>query len=173
VGRVDLSALVPGYFFPGFAIGILAQAEWKVIVRNHVALLAIVAFITFAAAQAAASTPAPGLVGAKNSSESATQAKLPKTIPAPASTPDSSPRGNTFQVNDEKGLLLTCIAPQIKANPDTDIFNSCTLAPGRTLDDVMHTFIGALHVVQNEQMKERAEWYKSLEDQSDQKSTQK
>ncbi len=140
--------------------------------RNHLALLAIVVSITFAAAQSAASTQTAS-VGANRSDEPATQAKLLKTTPAAASTADSSPRGNTFQVNDEKGLLLTCIAPQIEANPDTDIFNSCALAPGRTLDDVMHTFIGALHLVQNQQMKERAEWNKSLEDQSAQKSAQK
>jgi hypothetical protein len=96
-----------------------------------------------------------------------------KATPAPASTSDSSPKGNTFEVNDEKGLLLTCIAPEIDANPDTDIFNGCTLAPGRTLDDVMHTFVGALHLVQNQQNKERAEWYKSLEEQSAQKPAQK
>jgi hypothetical protein len=76
-------------------------------------------------------------------------------------------------VNDEKGLLLSCIAPQIESNPDTDVFNNCTLAPGRTLDDVMHTFVGALHVVQNEQIKERAEWTKSLEGQSAQEPARK
>ena len=141
--------------------------------RNHLAFLAIAVSITFPAAQLAASTPARASAGAKNSGEAATQTNLLKATPAAASTAGSSPRGTTFQVNDEKGLLLTCIAPQIETNPDTDIFNGCTLAPGRTLDDVMHTFIGALHLVQNEQMKERAEWYKSLEDQPAQKSAQK
>ena len=63
-------------------------------------------------------------------------------------------------MNDEKGLLLKCEAPQLNSDPDTDIFNSCTLAPGRTLDDVMHTFIRAIHFVQNEQLKEWAEWTK-------------
>jgi hypothetical protein len=144
-----------------------------VIVRNHVAFLAIAVSITFPAVQLAASTQAHASVGANRSGEAATQAKPLKATPVAASTADSSPRGNTFQVNDEKGLLLTCIAPQIETNPDTDIFNSCTLAPGRTLDDVMHTFIGALHFVKNEQMKERAELYKKLEDQSAQDSTQK
>jgi hypothetical protein len=42
---------------------------------------------------------------------------------------------------DEKGLLLTCIAPEIDKNADTDIFTDCALAPGRTLDDVMHSFV--------------------------------
>jgi len=142
-------------------------------VRNRVALLVIAVYIAFAATQLSASTSSPASAGAKKDSETATQTKLLKATSAAASNADSSPRGNTFQVNDEKGLLLTCIAPQIEANPETDIFNSCTLAPGRTLDDVMHTFVGALHLVQNEQMKERAEWYKMLEDQSAQKSAQK
>jgi hypothetical protein len=39
-----------------------------------------------------------------------------------------------------EGLLLTCIAPKINTNADTDVFKSCTLA-ARTLDDVMHTFV--------------------------------
>lgn len=141
--------------------------------RNRLALLAIAVSIPLTAAQLAAATQVPALVGARKSGEPATQTKLLKPAPAAPSTADPSPRGNTFQVNDEKGLLLTCIAPQIETNPDTDIFNSCTLAPGRTLDDVMHTFIGALHLVQNEQMKERAEWDKSLKEQSAQKPAQK
>jgi hypothetical protein len=143
-----------------------------VIVRNHLALLAIAVSITFTAAQSAASTQASASVGAKRSGELATQTKIVKATPG-ASTAESSPRGNTFQVNDVKGLLLSCVAPQIETDPDTDIFNNCTLAPGRTLDDVMHTFIGALHLVQNEQIKERAKWNKSLEDQSAPKSAQK
>jgi hypothetical protein len=135
------------------------------------ALLAIAVSITFTAAQLAAAPSAPSLAGAKKSCETATQTGLCKVTPA--SNSDSSPRGNTFQVNDEKGLLLSCIAPQIESNPDTDVFNNCTLAPGRTLDDVMHTFVGALHVVQNEQIKERAEWTKSLEGQSAQEPARK
>jgi hypothetical protein len=76
-------------------------------------------------------------------------------------------------VNDEKGLLLTCIAPEIETNPDTDTFNGCSLAAGRTLDDVMHTFIGAIHHEQNEQLKERADWARDLEERSAQKPAQK
>ena len=90
-----------------------------------------------------------------------------------AQTPASRPKGHTFQVNDEKGLLLTCVAPELDTNPDTDIFNSCTLAPGRTLDDVMHTFIQAIHFVQNEQAMERAEWYKDQKEESVVKPAQK
>jgi hypothetical protein len=76
-------------------------------------------------------------------------------------------------VNDEKGLLLTCIAPQLDTDPDTDIFNSCALAPGRTLDDAMHTFIQAIHFMQNEQAQERAEWQRNHEKDSASKPAQK
>ncbi len=137
--------------------------------RKHLALLAIVVSIAFAAAQKAASAPAPALADQKTTSEPAARTKLIK----PAQTPASRPKGHTFQVNDEKGLLLTCVAPELDTNPDTDIFNSCTLAPGRTLDDVMHTFIQAIHFVQNEQAMERAEWYKDQKEESVVKPAQK
>jgi hypothetical protein len=76
-------------------------------------------------------------------------------------------------VNDEKGLLLTCIAPEIDTNTDTDAFKSCTLAPGRTLDDVMHTFVQGIHYEQGQHQKEREEWKKELEEKTAQKPTQK
>jgi hypothetical protein len=76
-------------------------------------------------------------------------------------------------VNDEKGLVLTCIAPEIDANPDTDMFKSCTLAPGRTLDDVMHTFVQGIHYEQTEHQREREEWQKALEAKTGQKPAQK
>ena len=141
--------------------------------KQHAAFLAIVACFTFTAAQTAASPAAPASVGTKESSETASQAKLFKPGTAPESASSTPTRGHTFVVNDEKGLLLKCIAPQLDTDPDTDIFNSCTLAPGRTLDDVMHTFIRTIHYVQNEQLKERAEWYKEREEEPAQKPAQK
>ena len=137
--------------------------------RKHIALAAIAVSIAFAAALATASTSG----SAKNSYGPATQTQLFATTPAPK--PGSHPPAgdHTFKVNDVKGLLLICIAPQIDADPDTDLFNGCTLAPGRTLDDVMHTFIQALHLVQNEQAKERAEWDKKHEEEMVQKSAEK
>jgi len=140
-----------------------------VTMKKHVALVAIAVSITFAAAQATASTS----TSARTSSGPAT---LTKPVAAtPASEPSSHPPAgdHTFQVNDVKGLLLTCVAPQIDTDPDTDLFNSCTLAPGRTLDDVMHTFIQAIHFVQNQHAKERAEWDKSHEEQAVQKPAEK
>ena len=68
---------------------------------------------------------------------------------------------------------MTCTAPEIDTNPDTDVFRDCKLAPGRTLDDVMHTFIQAIHVEENERTKERAEWNKNLDEKLAQKPAQK
>ena len=129
--------------------------------------------LAFASARIFASTPASTLAGTNKTVEPAIQTQLVKASPAAASATSSPNKDHAFQVKDEKGLLLTCIAPQIDTDPDTDIFQDCSLAPGRTLDDVMHTFIQAIHVVQNQQAKERAEWYKDLEERSVQKPTQK
>jgi hypothetical protein len=78
-----------------------------------------------------------------------------------------------FPVNDEKGLLLTCIAPEIESNRDTDVFKNCTLAPGRTLDDVMHTFVSAIHAEQRRQAEERAGSQKGADAESAQGTAQK
>jgi hypothetical protein len=132
-------------------------------------LLALAVPLTFAAASAGASTPS----GTQNPLPPPTQPKLsePAAAGAAASSPPNSSR--TYQVKDEKGVLLTCIAPQIDTNPDTDIFNGCTLAQGRTLDDVMHTFIQAIHFVQKEHAKERAELLEEVEEKQAEKAGQK
>ena len=132
-------------------------------------LLALAAPLTFTAASAGASTPA----ATQGAVSPPTQPQLLKPAPATASVANYPNASRTFQVKDEKGLLLTCIAPQIDTNPDTDIFNGCTLAQGRTLDDVMHTFIQAIHFVQNENAKERAELLKEMEDSRAQRPDQK
>ncbi len=49
-----------------------------------------------------------------------------------------------FTVADAKGLLLTCAKQQI----DTDTFSGCTLAPGRTLDDLMTSIVKAIRAEQ-------------------------
>jgi hypothetical protein len=136
--------------------------------RQHSLLLAIVVSISFTAAQAAAST-----LLAKKRSEPASQSRLQKVTPAPESSDEALARRHVFKVNDVKGVLLTCIAPQLDTDPDTDTFNSCTLAPGRTLDDVIHTFVQGIHYEQKQQLKERAEWSKHLEEGPVQKPAQK
>ena len=136
--------------------------------KRHAALLPLAVFIAFAAVETSASTPAPALLGTKTP-DSALQTQLLKPTPAAASANPS----HLFTVNDEKGLVLTCIAPEIDTNADTDVFKSCTLAPGRTLDDVMHTFVQGIHYEQSEHKKEREEWQKALEEMTAQKPPQK
>jgi hypothetical protein len=46
------------------------------------------------------------------------------------------------------------------------------MAPGRTLDDVMHTFVQGIHYEQSQHQKEREEWQKDLEEKTAQKPTQ-
>ena len=141
--------------------------------KKYGALLSIVGSFALAAAQTAFSSLPRASAGPNKTSEPATKSQRITVTPVPASTSDSSKRGHTFEVNDEKGLLLTCIAPQLDTDPDTDIFNSCALAPGRTLDDAMHSFIQAIHLVQKEQAQERAEWQKEREKESASKPAQK
>ena len=136
--------------------------------KRHTALLSLAVFIAFAAVQTSASTPAPTLPGMKTP-EAAPRTQSLKSAPAAASANPS----HLFTVNDAKGLLLTCIAPEIATNAETDVFKSCALAPGRTLDDVMHTFVQGIHYEQSQHQKEREEWQKNLEGDPDQKSTEK
>src|SRR5450755_2523344 len=99
--------------------------------KRHATLLPLAVLIAFAALQTGASTLAPGLAGTKTP-DSAPQTQLLKPTPASASATGPANPSHLFTVNDEKGLVLTCIAPEIDANRDTDMFKSCTLAPGRT-----------------------------------------
>jgi hypothetical protein len=101
------------------------------------------------------------------------QAQILKRTPAAASEIAPAKPSHLFTVNDAKGLVLTCIAPEIETNADTDLFKSCTLAPGRTLDDVMHIFVQGIHYEQSQHRKEREEMQKELEEETAQKSAQK
>ena len=49
-----------------------------------------------------------------------------------------------FSVMDLHGVLLTCAKQQV----DTDTFSGCTLAPGRTLDDLMTSIVQTIRAVQ-------------------------
>jgi inorganic pyrophosphatase len=130
--------------------------------KRHATLLPLAAFIAFAAVKTSASTPGPALPGTKTP-DSAPQAQFLKPTPAAASATGPANPSHLFTVNDEKGLVLTCIAPEIDINPDTDMFKSCTLAPGRTLDDVMHTFVQGIHYEQSEHQRELEEWQRAME----------
>jgi hypothetical protein len=96
---------------------------------------------------------------------------LKASVSRPAASP--APRSRIFPVNDEKGLLLTCIAPEIATNPNTDVFEDCNLAPGRTLNEVMHSFVGAMHAEQKEHEQERTDWEKAIDEKSGQASASK
>ena len=140
--------------------------------KGLAALVPFVVFMTFAAGQISASTPASTALAPKSVAPSPQNQLLEAR---PASLSDTAPFKPThlFTVNDAKGLILTCIAPEIDSNPDTDVFKSCALAPGRTLDDMMHVFIQGIHYEQSEHLREREEWLKYLEEQATRKSTQK
>ncbi len=139
--------------------------------KRHAAILPLAVSITFAAAQTSASTPAPTLLGTK-APDPAPHTKSLQPTPAAASATAPANPSHLFTVNDEKGLLLSCIAPEIDTNTDTDVFKSCTLAPGRTLDDVMHTFVQGIHYEQSQHRKEREDWQKDLEEKAAQKPAQ-
>jgi hypothetical protein len=125
--------------------------------KRHAALLPLAVFIAFSAAQTKASAPAPTLLGTKTPDFASQAQFLKRTSAAAAHAPSL-----LFTVNDEKGTVLTCIAPEIETNADTDVFKNCTLAPGRSLDDVMHIFVRGIHYEQSQHQKEREEWQKDL-----------
>ena len=85
----------------------------------------------------------------------------------------TAPRSRVFPVKDEKGLLLTCIAPELATNPNTDMFEDCTLAPGRSLNEVMHSFVGAMHAEQKEHEQERLDWEKAFDEKSNHSAASK
>jgi hypothetical protein len=118
-------------------------------------ILLFLGSVSFAQLLSASTTTKPVVSAKNNPPDSPSQ--IFKTAPEVAASPDHPLPNHAFPVRDVKGLLLTCIAPEIDSNPDTDLFKSCTLAPGRTLDDVMHTFIGAMHFLQKEAIKESAD----------------
>jgi hypothetical protein len=136
-----------------------------VTMKVHAALLSLAILFALAGAEAGAST--------STMPTSARVNEVSKAPPATMSALDSSTARHRFPVMDEKGLLLTCIAPEIESNSDTDVFKNCTLAPGRTLDDVMHTFVSAIHAEQRRQAEERAGSQKDAEVKSDQKTARK
>jgi len=139
--------------------------------KKYRAYLVIATMIAFASAKSNASAPA-STPGAKNF-DPATQTLVLRADPAAVPSEISVKRNHTFRVTDKKGVLLTCVAPQIDTNPDTDLFEDCALAPGRTLEEVLHTFVGAIHYEQNQHEQERAEWIKDLEEKSNETAARK
>lgn len=95
------------------------------------------------------------------------------STPAAACATGFANPSHLITVNEEKGLVLTCIASEIDTNADTNLFKSCALAPGRTLDDMMHTFVQVIHYKQSQYEKERGEWQRDLEEKAAQRPQQK
>jgi hypothetical protein len=109
--------------------------------KRATTLLALAVLLAFSARLMAASTgSAPPLKAAPAGN----------LIPVPAAAAAPSKIALNFTVADAKGLLLTCAKQQI----DTDTFSGCTLAPGRTLDDLMTSIVRAIHA---QQQKDSAE----------------
>jgi hypothetical protein len=123
----------------------------KVIMKNHVALLSVAIVIAMAGAQAGATTT---VFTSKRSGEftSDVGAPAPRALAANGLTTAR----HLFPVRDEKGLLLSCVAPELEINSETDVFKNCTLAPGRTLDELMHSFIKAIHQEEHQQAEHAA-----------------
>lgn len=137
--------------------------------RIYAALLTFAACLAFPCAKGAANTVTTSSVGTEKNPRSR---QLSKAAPELFAT-GTPARSHVFPVRDEKGLLLTCIAPEIDKNAATDIFTDCALAPGRTLDDVMHSFVGAIYYEQNQRSKEQTKGDTGPETGTDQKAQQK
>ena len=139
--------------------------------KPRTALVYLSLSIALASERPAAFATVSTSASTRRASELAKEAS--KATPAALSAVHSSTARQLFPVQDEKGLLLTCVAPEIETNKDTDVFRDCTLAPGRTLDDVMHSFIGAMHEEQRKQAREHREANKDSDGESATKSAQK
>jgi len=139
--------------------------------KTRAGLLTLTVSLALAGTNLSASTTVPAPLEAKKVADPA-QKPATRLSPTPLA-PDSSAAAHRFPVRDQKGLLLTCIAPELEINANTDVFNNCTLAPGRTLDDVMHTFIGAIHYEQQQRLLEQTGRAKELEEKSSDKVVKK
>jgi hypothetical protein len=135
--------------------------------KTHAALVSLAVSFALAGAQAAALPTVS--IAASTRQTSQAEKKISNTPPATLTAPDPPAARHLFPVRDEKGLLLSCIAPEIDTDKDTEVFNNCSLAPGRSLDDVMHSFIKAFH----QEQKQRAEDHAGSQQDSDEKATEK
>jgi hypothetical protein len=137
--------------------------------RIYVALLTFAACLACPCAKGAANTVTSSSVGTLKNSRTTLQLQATSEL-----SPTGSPaRSHLFPVRDEKGPLMTCIAPEIDKNADTDIFTDCALAPGRTLNDVMHAFVSTIHYEHNQRSREQTKGDTGAETETDQKGTQR
>jgi hypothetical protein len=143
----------------------------KVTMKVRMTLVSLAVSFALTGAQAAALHAVSAT--ASNRQTSQAEKKISDTLPATLSVPKSPEARHLFPVRDEKGLLLTCIAPEIDTNKDTDVFNNCSLAPGRNLDEVMHSFIKAFHQEQKQKIEEQAGSPNDSDDKATEKAAQK
>jgi hypothetical protein len=105
--------------------------------KRATTLLALAVLLAFSARQMAAST------GATQPLKAAPADNLKPAPPVPAAPSNTI---LNFTVNDLHGVLLTCAKQQV----DTDTLSGCTLAPGRTLDDLMTSIVQTIRAQQKE-----------------------
>jgi hypothetical protein len=140
----------------------------KVIMKAHAAFLSLAISVVFTGAQSGAVTTA-----SRSPRAFQPAAELLKPTPRGLSDSRSPAARHLFPVRDENGLLLlSCVAPEMEIDSDTDVFKNCTLAPGRTLDDLMHSFVKAVHQEQHQQADHDAP-AKTPEEKPDEKAAQK
>jgi hypothetical protein len=139
--------------------------------KAHAALVSVALCFALSGSLAAASTTLSPCARTRKTSDPA--AEVSKATPRVLSFISSATARHRFPVMDEKGLLLTCVAPELEKDKETDVFKDCTLAPGRTLDDVMHSFVQGIHEEQRLRMKEHTESQKEPDENADGKSAQK
>jgi hypothetical protein len=101
--------------------------------KRAVTLLAFAVLLAFSATQLAASAGTMPPLKA---------APADNLKPVPPAAPSNT--ALNFTVADAKGLLLTCAKQQL----GTNTFSGCTLAPGRTLDDLMTSIVQAIRAEQ-------------------------
>jgi hypothetical protein len=145
--------------------------ETKVTMKLHAALVSFALALAVPGARADVHPAPAARVSAPRTSEISD--RLVRPAPAYLAHEASPAARHVFPVNDERGLLLTCVAPEIETNKDTDVFKNCTLAPGRSLDDVMHSFIGAMHEEERKLTKDQAQSKNDSADKSSQKAEQR
>jgi hypothetical protein len=143
----------------------------KVTMKAHAAVVSIALSFAFSGLMAAATTRVSPSTGNRKLVDSS--AEISTATPQVLSVTSSTASLHRFPVMDEKGLLLTCIAPELEKDKETDVFKDCSLAPGRTLDDVMHSFVQGIHEEQRLRMKEHSDPQNDAVENADGKTAQK
>jgi hypothetical protein len=139
--------------------------------KLHVAFVSVALVFAMTGFRAAASTSvSPGIADKELLGRST---EISKATPHVLSVISSATARHLFPVMDEKGLLLTCVAPELDKDKETEVFKDCTLAPGRTLDEVMHSFVRGIHEEQRLHSKEHAQSPREFDEDADMKNAQK